>query len=551
MILDYFENTGAYTLTVPRIGASITAKELVEDHGLNFSSSKSNAGEAVLFTREPYAAVTFRDAATPRALAKMKPLIDKINASNAPASGAHILCPADQELWPFQKASVSYCLKQDFNLVADQPGLGKTPIAICYANEINAKRVLVICPANIRGQWERRIRQWTTMRWPFTVYPIYHSRHGVHPTANFTIISYDLARTPAIGAALARGTYDLLILDEGHMLKTVDSKRTRAVFGGGLHPAFAPLAGRCGAIMMLTGTPLPNRPRECFVATKNLCWDAIDFMNEDDFRDRFNPSMRIEGERWNADTREMETYFYIDERSGRHAELQNRLRGNFMTRHLKREVMPQLKMPVFDIIQLTETGAVKQALAHEKLLDIDVDRLMGADKEINGHFAIVRREMGIALAPQVADYVEMLIDGGEEKLVLAGWHIMVLDMWCHKLEKYGIVRIDGRVGPKNKERLVEEFKANPKIRICIGNMQSMGQGTDGLQDVCNHILIGECSTVPGENEQLVDRLDRGGQDRTVQADFFVAPNSIMERILASSLRKMKTVHKALDARVKV
>lgn len=548
MKLDFVESTGAYTLAVPR-SSGVSVKTLMEEHGLDFAQKKSSNDTALMFTREPYAAATFREFATPGALNKMARILGQIDASEADSSGAHILVPADQELWPFQKASVSYALNRNYTLIADQPGLGKTPIAIAYANEIRARRVLCIVPANIRGQWERRIRQWTTMRWPYTVYPIYHGRHGVHPTANWTIVSYDLARSPAIGAALAKGTYDLLIIDEGHMLKTIDSKRTRAVFGNldtMYDRDFPAIASRAAAVMVLTGTPLPNRPREAYVLARNLCWDSIDFASEDDFRERFNPSIRMEGERWNQDEKKFETFYYIDERSGRHAELQNRMRANFMARHLKRKVMPQLKMPVFDIIQLTETAAIKQLLAAEKLLDIDPESFQGADKEVLGQFAIVRRQMGEALAPQVAEYVEMLIDGGEDKLVLGGWHISVLDIWQKALEKYGIVRIDGRVGPKQKERLVQQFQEDPRIRVCIGNTLSMGTGTDGLQDVCNHILIGEPSPVPGENEQLVDRLDRGGQDRTVQADFFVAPNSIMERILASSLRKLTTTHKALD-----
>lgn len=547
MKLDWVNSTSAFTLTVPR-GSATRVKTLIEDHGLNFSTAASTNAAAMLFTREPYAAVTFREFATPLALEQMRPMIERINLSSALSSGAHILCPADQELWDFQKASVSYALNQNRTLVADQPGLGKTPIAICFANEIRAKRVLCVVPANIRGQWEKRIRQWTTMPWPYNIYPIYHGRHGVHPTANWTIISYDLARSPALLAALCRGTYDLLVIDEGHMLKNEGSKRTKAVFGDPLDYALLQpfIAARCGAVMVLTGTPLPNRPREAFVLAKNLCWDAIDFASEDDFRERFNPSKVEEGERWNADDNCWESFTYIDERTGRHAELQNRMRANFMTRHLKRDVMPWLKMPVFDIVQLTETAAVKQALNAEKLLDIDIDMLMGADKAVNGQFAIARQQMGIALAPEVAEYVEMLIDGGEEKLVLAGWHIAVLDIWCKQLERYGIVRIDGSVGPKQKERLVEEFRLNPKKRICIGNMQSMGTGTDGLQEVCSHMLIGEASTVPGENEQMVDRLDRGGQDKTVQVEFFVAPNSLMERILATSLKKLTVTHAALD-----
>lgn len=545
MQLDFYANTGAYTLKVPR-ASGVQIKDLMREHGLDFSSRMSTSNAACLFTHEPYAAASFGALATPAALEKLQPLLKEIEASQALTSGAHIKVPADKELWDFQKASVNYALQRNYTLIADQPGLGKTPIAIAYANEIGARRVLCIVPANIRGQWERRIREWSTMRWPYSVYTIYHGRNGVHPTANWTVISYDLARNPAIRAALARGTYDLLIIDEAHMLKTTGTKRTQAVFGHTIKPDFEYLAPRCGAIMALTGTPLPNRPREAYVLARNLCWDSIDFASEDTFRERFNPSITMEGERYNAETKAMESYTYVDERSGRHAELQNRLRVGFMARHLKRVVMPQLKMPIFDIIQVTETGVVKRALAAEKMLDINPDTLQGADMAIDGTFAIVRQQMGIAIAPQVVEWVEQLLDGGEEKIVLAGWHHKVLDIYCAGLEKYGIVRIDGNVNPKQKERLVKQFQDDPNIRVCIGNSQSMGVGTDGLQTVCNHILVGEPSPVPADNEQLVDRLDRGGQDMTVQAEFFVAPNSIMERILASSLTKLQVTHAALD-----
>lgn len=560
MKMDFNAAKSVYNLYVPRADQKLVTT-LMQDHGLMFSTPASTSGQAVLFTRESYAAASFREHMTPAALTApgMAGILAQLDASSAETSGANIKVPADQELWDFQKASVAYALNRNHTLVGDQPGLGKTPIAIAYANEIGAKRVLCIVPANIRGQWERRIRQWTTMRWPYTIYPIYHGRHGVHPSANWTIVSYDLARTPAIGAALAKGTYDLLIIDEGHMLKTSDSRRTQAVFGGGHHIAFPPLASRCGATMVLTGTPLPNRPREAYVMAKNLCWDSIDFAGEEDFRERFNPSRREEGERWNSETQRFEKFWYIDERSGRHMELQNRMRANFMVRHLKRNVMKQLHMPEFDIIQLTETAAVKQALAAEKLLDIDPESLAGADIQVLGEFAVVRREMGEALAPQVAEYVEMLIDGGEEKLVLVGWHHAVLDIWQAALEKYGVVRVDGRHSAKQKEAAVAKFagdpdkglQPDPRCRIFMGNMQSMGMGVDGLQLVCNHILIGEPSPVPADNDQVVDRLDRGGQRDKVQADFFVAPNSILERILARSLRKGAVVEKALDAKLEL
>lgn len=544
MILDYVAKTNAFVLRVPR-SSGVDVQELIREHGLDFSTTASTPAEAVLFTREPYAAAAFGSYATPAARQQIGGILAAIASSWKASSGAHVRMPADKELWEFQKADIEYALQRNNTLIGDQPGLGKTPVAICFANEIAAKRVLVLCPASIRLQWVKRIREWTTMPWPYVVHPILHGRSGVHPTAQWTVVSYDLARTPAIGRALAEGFYDLLILDEAHYLKTSDSGRSRSVFGGGHDPKFAPLASRSGAILALTGTPLPNRPREAYTLARALNWDCIDWMSEDRFRERFNPSMRRE---W-FDEASGQNRVGVDERSGRHAELQNRLRANIMVRHMKRDVMTQLKLPVYDIIQLEETGPVKQALKAERLLDIDPEHLEGADAAVFGQIASVRKLMGIALAPQVADYIEMLIRGGEEKLVVFAWHIEVMNMLEKRLARYGLVRIDGSTGATRKERLVQRFITEPGIRIVLGNLLSMGTGTDGLQLVCNHALIAEPDWTPGVNEQAFDRLDRGGQTRQVLGDIFVAPGSFAERVLAAALRKNQTTHKALDRRL--
>lgn len=540
MKLDFNQANGAFVLRVPRADG-IDIREFQRDHGLDLSITASTPQEAVFFTSEPYAAVAFMEHATNRAAIQLNDLHQRIEQSWKADSKGHFKVPADKELWGFQKANLEYALQRRNTLIGDQPGLGKTPTAIAFANEIGAKRVLVICPASIRIQWVKRIREWTTMVYPYVVYPILNSRHGVHPSAHWTVVSYDLARTEAIGKALAKGTYDLLILDEAHYLKEIDTKRTRSVFGGGDNPLFEPLASRSGAILALTGTPLPNRPREAYTLARGMCFDAIDWLSEERFRDRFNPSITMTNEHTGAR--------FTDERTGRHAELQNRLRANFMTRHLKREVMSQLQLPVYDLIQLEETGPVRQALEAERLLDLDPETLTGADAPIFGDVATVRRMMGVALAPQVADYIDMLIDGGEEKLVVFAWHHEVLDILMKKLAKHHPLRIDGKTSGARKAQNVEDFIHKPHHQVLIGNMQAMGVGVDGLQDVAWHALIAEPDWVPGNNEQAFDRLDRGGQKRRVQGDIFVAPGSFAEKVLASALRKMQTIDKALDRRM--
>ena len=540
MILDFVDKTSLFVLRVPRSETDIRA--LMRDHGLDLSLPGSTPSEAMLFTGDPYAACTFWSCATPGARAALAPIQAQIDASWAPSSGRHYRVPADMSLWPFQAANLDYCLSRRNTLIADQPGLGKTPTAIAFCNEVRAKRVLVLCPANIRLQWVKRIREWTTMQWPYGIHCILTSRSGVHPTAAWTVTSYEMARQPAIAKALAKGHYDVLILDEAHYLKTTDSLRTRSIFGGGKDRAWEPLASRCERILALTGTPLPNRPREAYTIAKALCWDAIDWQSEDSFKERYNPSaVREVVDRYGRVKK------FIDERTGRHAELQNRLRANFMVRHLKADVLTQLPEVMHDVVQLEETGPVKQALKAESMLDIDPETLTAADMTIMGHISQVRHMMGVALAPQAADYVAGLLDGGEEKILVFAHHLAVLDILEEKLGRHGVARIDGGSSMNQRTKAVKDFREDPAIKVMVGNLQSMGTGTDGLQDVCSHSVFAECSWVHGENQQGIDRLHRMGQQSGVLAEFLVAPGSISEKVLANSLRKGQSVHKALDA----
>jgi SWI/SNF-related matrix-associated actin-dependent regulator of chromatin subfamily A-like protein 1 len=545
MQLDFVPSTGYYVLRVPR--AEGEPMEIMREFGLDLSVSASSHGESVLFTKEPYAAATFGHTATPVARESLSYILEQVERSWAPTSLRHIDVPDGKELWDFQRASVDYALSREHALIGDEPGLGKTPIAISVANEMQTQRVLVVCLASIRYQWVRRIEEWRMgRRRPGDCYAIVSSKRGVDDDAAWTVVSWELVRSPGIWKALAKGRYDLLILDEAHYAKTIDVKRTRSIFGGGRDPVATPLIERAARTLALTGTPLPNRPREAYVLARHLCWESIDFLGERAFNERFNPQNKREttsGKVW------------VDEAIGRMGELQNRLRCNFMVRHLKRDVMTQLKLPVYDLIRVEETTAVKAALAAESLLGIDPENLEGADAKILGQIATARRLMGEAMAPQVGDYLATLVEGGEEKLVVFAWHVSVIDMLVERLHRYGVVRIGGGDTPRSKDAKVQAFINRPSIHrsregvsLIIGNTLSLGTGTDGLQNVATHCLIAEPDWTPGNNQQAIDRLDRGGQKGMVQADLFVAPGSISEKVLASALRKLDITHKALDRR---
>ena len=545
MLLDYNPSRDLFFLRVPRVEADPCT--LMKEFGLSFSQPASTPDEAVLFTAEPYAAASFNHVATERAAAALSAITLEIERSWAKDSGRSIVVPPDKTLWPFQRASVAYSLDRPHALIGDQPGLGKTMSAIAISNEIQAEHTLIVCPASIRYQWANKIMEWSWPRSKITdISVIVSSRRGVPtPLRRWTIISWDLIRSEGLWKALAKEHFDHLILDEAHYAKHGTSKRTRSVFGGGESLAARPLMECATRVTALTGTPLPKRPLEAYVLARNLCPDAIDFMSEDSFAERFN---LIKSGMYTRDNGE--TGFWKEEWVGNEAELQNRLRANFMVRHLKRDVMADLQYPTFDLIRVEETGAVKAALEAERLLDIDPLTLTGLDAKALGHIAEARRLMGVAMAPQVANYIEALLDSGEEKLVLFAWHVQVLDILEERLNRFGVTRVDGRDGAKRKYNKVQEFINDPAKKIILGNVLSLGTGTDGLQSVASHGLLAEASWVHGDNEQCADRLDRGGQRAQVQFDIFVAPGSIAERVLAVALMDAKTVEKALDRSVK-
>lgn len=534
MILDFIPNTGWFTVKVPRSDKALI-KTLMAEHGLDFSQSASNSETACLMTKSRFAAMTYADHATERAAKEIGPFLPDLQLSRSLGIERKCKIPEDVDLYPFQKAGVEYVLRRQNALIGDSPGLGKTAQAIVTANEIEAKRVLVICPASIRLQWAKEIRKWSTMEGRYVTYPILKSADGVHPNAAWTIVSYDLLRSPAIHSCLKNIRFDLIVLDECHYLKTSSAARTRAIFDDdtGLHGAYDKLLG-------LTGTPLPNRPKECFTLAKAFCWSSIDYMNERVFQARFNPSEVKTGRGGGR---------YVEETTGRLLELQNRLRANFMVRRVKRDVLDQLPEIQYEIVHVEETGAIRRALKEEKLLNIDPENLKGIDAKVLGHISTVRMMMGVAKAPLVADYVNMLLDGGEEKLVIFGWHIDVLNILQERLSKWGLVRVDGSTSTVRRQMAVDKFVSDRDCRIFLGNLQSIGVGVDGLQQVCNRAVFAECSWTPADNDQGVGRLERIGQKHGIFIEFLVAEGSLDERVLGSSIRKLRDIDKTLDMRI--
>lgn len=335
-----------------------------------------------------------------------------------------------------------------------------------------------------------------------------------------------------------------ILVSNCHKMKNVDALTSRAILGNSRgeyqhgETKVPAIASYCTHKLALTGTLLQNRPSECFNLFRHFDHEAIDFLSEEDFKNRYNKQAdmkTIEGKRFKLESTSLEL------------ELQNRLRVNILARHEKKDVLSFMKPPRYSVVRCTENGAVKGALDVEGMLGLSIDEIQTTkDFTILGHIAEARRLMGMALAPQIIDYATDFLDGSDEKLVIFGWHIDVLNLFEAGLSHYGTVVVNGKKSPQARQNALDDFVNRPNVRVFIGNIQAAGTGLDGLQKVCSRCYLAEPDWVPAQNEQAVSRLDRIGQEAIVSAEIFVAPGSISEKILVKALEKMNVIFRVLD-----
>jgi len=531
MPLTFNEKTGDFVL-------ASNDEERAKAVGLTLSKKvRSRKGERIWFTKETYAALPYWSEADVLARTVLWQIYNDYRASYATDTDAQFPSPEGMEYLPFQRAGIEYAIAKEHCLIGDEPGLGKTIQAIGVANAVGAKKILVICPGRVRLHWRREVMKWSTLD-DVTTHVVFASKNGVDPYADYVIVSYDLARRPKIHKLLSSMDWDLLVLDEAHYLKTSGAKRTQAIFGGGRGPfKTRSIAKHAKRIIGLTGTPLPNRPRECYTVARALCWESIDWMTFDAFCYRFNPSALMESG-------------YVLEKQGRLPELHARLRSNFMVRRSKEAVLKDLPDKRYELTYVEPNGRIQDVLAKEKMLNFTIKDLKKPYSDAFGQISTLRREMGEAMAPRVVDHIRYLLDVVElQKIVVFAHHKSVMDFIGGELSKYGVVEVRGGMSLKAGDAAIQAFQKEGKPRIFQGQMQASGEGIDGLQNVASHVVFAEPSWVPKDNEQCVDRCHRIGQHNNVVAQIMLVEGSLCEKIMARVIRKTHVIHDVLDKEI--
>jgi SWI/SNF-related matrix-associated actin-dependent regulator of chromatin subfamily A-like protein 1 len=459
--------------------------------------------------------------------------------------------PPMTELFPYQKIGAEWLATKKVALLADEMGLGKSAQAIRAADLIQAKRILVLCPAVARVNWAREFEKFSHTPRPLHV----ALDGGAIPPHSSVITSYDLAFRLHERGVWEKTFFDALILDEAHFLKSLDAKRTKAVFGA------KGLCHQANRTWALTGTPMPSHPGELWTMLFTFGRTRLPYPA---FVERY--CNFVEGKGPLSGTRQI-----TGANRSRIPELKELL-APIMLRRKKEDVLKELPPIMFtdvivepgpvDVLQCfpewvlpdDRTKELEAKISEEKRIFVEAIDQVGGPGTAAGiklmeamaqSIATLRRYTGIQKIASVASMVRSELENDAyHKVVIFAVHQNVIEGLRAKLNMFRAVTVYGKTEPAKRQYNVDKFQEDPKCRVFIGNIQAAG--TSITLTAAHHVVFAEQSWVPGENAQAVMRVHRIGQTLPVSVRFCGLANSIDERVAEVLKRKTRDVLAIFD-----
>ncbi len=387
-------------------------------------------------------------------------------------------------------------------ILADDMGLGKTTATIIAALETRSKKILIICPASLKINWQREIENYSDR-------PVYIAEGKKFSTeSDFVIVNYDILKNfhdtdpkKKNGSILNQSNFDLVILDEAHMISNPQAQRTKII------NHFVKDIKR---VWLLTGTPMTSRPmnyynllniiespvaqnwmayaiRYCqgyqFMAGRRKVWNVTGASNLEELRDRTSKQIL---RRLKEDVLDLPDKIispvYLRLKSKEYEELMGEYYDWFDN---KKDESSSLT------VQFSKLMKVRKVIANEK-------------------------------TKQTIEFAENIIEQGKKVIIFTNFTDTLQTIYQHFGKQ--AVYLDGSCSKPHRQNAVDEFQENDKIKVFVGNLKAAGVGL--TLTAAEVVIMNDLSFVPSEHAQAEDRAYRYGQKSNVLVYYPLYENTI-------------------------
>ena len=454
--------------------------------------------------------------------------------------GFEVPAPDGLTYRPYQLAGIKYAHDHPDCLIGDDMRLGKTVQALGLCNLVGARTILVVPPATLKINWAREMCKWLLQ--PLDISICDGKKRA--PKADAYICNYDILHHHI--DFFRSVEWDVIIFDESHKLRGKDSRRTRLSLGNGGKQKPIPAKRR----LFLSGTQLYTRPRDLWTMCMACDEDGLG-KNWFSFVHKYCNAYTDSFGRLNTDGAKNEK------------ELQATMRQRFMIRRTRDQVSKELPATL-QVIPLDRKGSEALLKKEKKIASANkgrLDKLVGdlADLDVlndwladiddteadfieeAGHYATVRRELGVKKIEKIKNFVDEVLEN-EEKVVVFAYHREVVEELAKKYP--GSAKVIGGMSAQKKQEAVDRFTEEADCRVFVGNMAAAGEGISLA--AANVAVFGEVSGIAAEMDQAERRialLEKTGQDTIY---YLVNEGSLDEKLVQTLKERRETFRDAMN-----
>ena len=413
-----------------------------------------------------------------------------------------------------QKLAIESLAGSKRYILADDMGLGKTTSTIIAALETDAKKILIICPATLKINWQREIENYSDR-------PVYISEGKNFSTEHdFVIVNYDIIKNfydlkDKQNSLITQSNFDLVIIDEAHYIQNAQAQRTKLI------NSFVKDINR---VWLLTGTPMTSRPMNYF--------NLLNIIESPVAQNWMAYAIRYcQGYQFNAGKRKI----WNVSGASNLEELRDRTSRQVL-RRLKEDVLDlpdKIITPVYLRLKSkeyeTEVGEYydwyENKKEESKSLTIQFSRLMK-----------VRQIIAEEKIKQTIELAENIIEQGKKVIIFTNFTDTLRKIHEHFGKQS--VYLDGSCTKPQRQYAVDQFQENEKIKVFVGNLKAAGVGiTLTAGEAC---IMNDLSFVPSDHSQAEDRAYRYGQKSNVSVYYPIFENTI-EGIIYDMLTNKKNI----------
>jgi len=411
-----------------------------------------------------------------------------------------------------QKESIEKLVGNDKFILADDMGLGKTTSTIIASLEMGTEKVLIICPASLKINWQREIENYTDKE-------ISIVEGKKWEPSEYTIINYDILKNfhdpkhPDKSDILNYG-FDLVVMDEAHYVQNQKAQRTKIAND---------IANKVGKVWLLTGTPMTSRPMNYYNLLNLVDSPVADNWMAYAIRYCAGYQFSVGSKRvWNVTG------------ASNLEELRDRT---------KPQVLRRLKEDILDLPEkiLTPVYLRTKSKEYKKLMVEYYDWYKSSEEStsLTIQFSKLMKVRQVIAEEKIKDTIEIA-----ENIIEQGKKVIIFTNFTDTLNKitnhFGnvAVKLDGKMSKPNRQHSVDEFQNNDKVKVFVGNLKAAGVGI--TLTAAEAVIMNDLSFVPSDHSQAEDRAYRYDQKFSVSVYYPIFENTV-ESVIYNILSKKKNI----------